>query len=124
MHRQVSNKTSKKTLFSYLIVNRITLPPHDYILVSQLINNRAKLIIVHFLPEPCAAGTYENVTTTMVECIKCEGNKISSEGSDSCRKCPANSGESANEQHTQCGKFDMLMRGYQRNSSYDHENTL
>ena len=49
------------------------------------------------------------MTTAMVECRKCEDNKISSEGSDSCRQCPANSGESANEAHTQCGKLNMLI---------------
>ena len=49
------------------------------------------------------------MTTAMVECRKCEDNKISSEGSDSCRQCPANSGESANEAHTQCGKLNLLI---------------
>ena len=58
------------------------------------------------VPELCAAGTYKN--STMTQCKKCEGNKISSEGSDSCRQCPAYSGEQANEANTQCGKLDNI----------------
>ncbi|KAL5272077.1 hypothetical protein ACHWQZ_G000328 [Mnemiopsis leidyi] len=38
----------------------------------------------------------------MVQCEECGDNEISSEKSDSCRQCPANSGEAANDQHTKC----------------------